>query len=69
LDRKAAKRDFFEGAIAHRGKHNGQPANPDGEVCEAEKCCEKEGKKKGKQKRKLISSCEKKTNEMEKNLI
>ena len=40
-----------------------------GEVCEAEKCCEKEGKKKGKQKRKLISSCEKKTNEMEKNLI
>ena len=27
-------------SIAHRRKHNGQPANPDGEVCEAEKCCD-----------------------------
>ena len=40
MDPKAAKRDFFKGAIAHRRKHNGQPANPDGEVCEVEKCCD-----------------------------
>jgi len=60
LDRKAAKRDFFEGAIAHRGKHNGQPANPDGEVCEAEKCCERKGKKRGKQKGNLYPIARKK---------